>query len=398
MQRLDGSGLVGPLAPYTAGFRGWLAARGYSERTMVDKGYVVVGLNRWLGAEGIGVGALTSAVMDRFLEADPRRGVRSSQRAALPQLLAYLGEEVVVAPEPVEAPSAEGRLLEDYRRYLVAERGLSPLTVKNYQRTALWFLAEHGSADLAGLSWSEVSSFVLSAGRGRKPRTVNEIVGHLRSFLRYLHLAGQVATPLHGAAFRMPGWSDRGLPRGIPEDVAQRILGSCDRTTLGGARDFAMLVLVARLGLRAVEVARLELGDLDWRRGQVEIRGKGGARDTLPLPVEAGEALSDYLQRRGPRPRCRQVFLHVHASASPGVAATNVAEAMRRACQRAGVHDTGTHRFRHALATAMLARGAGLAEIGQVLRHQDLGVTATYAKVDVASLMTVAKPWPGRRG
>jgi len=260
-------------------------------------------------------------------------------------------------------------------------------------------LAEHGCrADLADVTWSEVSTFVLSAGHGRKPRTVNEIVGHLRSFLRFLYLSGQVATPLYGAAFRMPGWSDRGLPRGIPDDVAQRIVGSCDRTTLGGTRDFAMLVLVARLGLRAVEVARLELGDLDWRRGEVEIRGKGGALDTLPLPVEVGEALSDYLQRRGRHPRCRQVFLHVHASASPGLSATNVAEAMRRACQRAGVADTGTHRFRHALATAMLARGAGLAEIGHVLRHQDLGVTATYAKVDIASLMTVAKPWPGRRG
>ncbi len=179
----------------------------------------------------------------------------------------------------------------------------------------------------------------------------------------------------------------------MPRTDVERLLASCDRATLRGARDFAMLMLLARLGLRSVEVARLDLSDLDWRAGELVVRGKARREDRLPLPRDVGDALAAYLVLRGERD-ARHVFLTVKAPTRP-IRADLVGDVVQRACLAAGVSHVGAHRLRHALATELLRAGASLTGISQVLRHSDLATTAIYAKVDLGRLRQVARPWPG---
>jgi len=175
--------------------------------------------------------------------------------------------------------------------------------------------------------------------------------------------------------------------------AVQLLLDGCDRRCDVGVRDFAIMILLARLGLRSVEVVRLERADVDWRAGELVVRGKGRRRDRLPLPVEVGEALVAYLSRR-PSSEAAEVFVTCRAPRGP-IRADLVGDVVERACRRVGLPRVGPHRLRHALAADLLRQGAGLLAIGQVLRHQDLGTTALYAKVDLAVLRTVAQPWPG---
>ena len=190
------------------------------------------------------------------------------------------------------------------------------------------------------------------------------------------------------------GWQQTRLPRGIDRAQVERIITSCDRSTDAGRRDYAILVLLARLGLRAREVADLELDDLDWRAGEISVTGKGRTRDRLPLPAEVGEGLVDYLRHGRPEGGSRALFRLVCPPFGP-MTMTGVRAVLRRACWRVGLADTGAHPFRHTLATDMLARGGSLTEIGQVLRHADVATTAIYAKVDRNGLSALALPWPG---
>jgi integrase len=209
-----------------------------------------------------------------------------------------------------------------------------------------------------------------------------------------LYLQGLTPRPLGAAVPPVAGWRDTGVPKGIPAGDVQRLPGSCDRQDPAGIRDYAILMLVARLGLRSAEVARLELGDIDWRAGQVTLRGKANQQDGMPLPCDVGEALAAYLSQARPATPLRQVFLAARApmrAIPPGL----VSGVTRRACGRAGLPRVGAHRLRHTLATQMLRRGATIVEVSQVLRHRDLATTAIYAKVDFATLRTVAQPWPG---
>ena len=190
------------------------------------------------------------------------------------------------------------------------------------------------------------------------------------------------------------GWHDTGIPVGLAAADVQRLLDGCDRASPTGIRNFAILMLVARLGLRSVEVARLELGDIDWRAGEIQIAGKARRRDRLPLPHDVGEALTAYLRKVRPATSNRQVFLMLKAPIRP-IRPDLVGDVTRWACRRAGLPEVGPHRLRHALATEMLRRGAKLVEISQVLRHRDLATTAVYAKVDLDALRRIAQPWPG---
>ncbi|MFE3732929.1 tyrosine-type recombinase/integrase [Nocardia sp. NPDC059154] len=189
------------------------------------------------------------------------------------------------------------------------------------------------------------------------------------------------------------GWRDAGIPRAIPDEHVRRILDACDRTDRVGIRNFAILMLVARLGLRSIEVARLELADIDWRSGRIMLRSRAGRDEGLPLPVNVGEALAAYLSLARPETSIRQVFLAVKAPAR-GIGAGMVADITHRACDVAGLARVGPHRLRHSLATRMLRGGASMVEVSQVLRHRDRATTAIYAKVDFEVLRTVAQPWP----
>ena len=251
-----------------------------------------------------------------------------------------------------------------------------------------------GRRGLESLSGTDVVAFLLAESERLCTGSVKGRVGELRSLLRFLYLQGLTPRPLAAAVPPVAGWRDTGVPKAIPAGDVQRMLDSCDRGDPLGIRDYAMLMLVARLGLRSAEVARLELGDIDWRAGQVTLHGKAGHQDAMPLPCAVGEALAGYLSQARPATPLRQVFLAARApvrAIPPGL----VSDVTHRACDRAGLRRVGAHRLRHTLATQMLRRGATIVEVSQVLRHRDLATTAIYAKVDFAALRTVAQPWPG---
>jgi integrase/recombinase XerD len=250
---------------------------------------------------------------------------------------------------------------------------------------------------LSRLSASDVVRFVQRQAPQLHLKRAKLLTSALRSFLRYARYRGEVALDLAAAVPVVANWSMPSIPRAIGADQARQLLASIDRRTAIGLRDYAVLLLLARLGLRSGEVAFLELDDIDWDAGQVSIRGKGGQCSALPLPPDVGEAIAAYLFRGRPRSSDRRVFLRSRAPVRGFMSQVAIGSIVRHALQRTGIQapTTGAHQFRHALATQMLHHGASLAEIGEVLRHRSPQTTTIYAKVDLTALRTLALPWPG---
>lgn len=390
---------AGALGPQVEGYRAWLVQQGYTPGTIKNMLNDLGRVGRWSVAEGLEAAQLDEERMGTFLTARRAAGHRRipGTRAMAP-LLSYLREAgVVAAAEPVVTPL--GALLRRYRSWLIQERGLAASTVLRYGDTARRFLQEQASAEEgfepAGLSGVDITAFLLRECGRVSAGSAKGRVAELRSILRFLHVEGCTALPLGAAVPPVGGWRFATLP---PPTMAgadvQRLLDCCDRSSAVGIRNFAIMTLVARLGLRSIEVARLQLRDVDWRAGELVVRGKGRRQDRLPLPAEVGEALAAYLScGRAPK-GARHVFLTCRAPRGP-IRADLVGDVVKRACASAGLPRVGPHRLRHALAAELLRRGAGLAAISQVLRHQDLATTALYAKVDLDALRHVAQPWPG---
>jgi site-specific recombinase XerD len=385
------------MGPYVEGFQAKLLASGYTAGTVRNMLKDVGSLGRWMDREGVAVGDL-AAVIGAFLGDLRSRGMRRvpSVRSFHP-LLEYLRNEGVLA-EPAVALTPVELLMADYRRYLVVDRGLAGPTVLRYEKLARRFLVERASEDADGfvekLTGAHVIAFLLSESTRVSVGAAKGRVAELRSLLRFLYVTGRTPLPLAVAVPPVAGWRDTGVPATITAGEVQRLLEGCDRSGPVGVRDFAILMLVARLGLRSAEVARLQLADIDWRAGLVTVRGKGRRADCLPLPCDVGQALADYLSTGRAATPLRQVFLACKAPAR-GIRPDLVSDVTRRACDRAGLPRVGAHRLRHSLATEMLRRGAALVEVSQVLRHRDLATTAIYAKVDFDTLRRVAQPWPG---
>lgn len=388
----------GRMGPYVEGFEASLLKAGYTSSSVRNILKDVGVLGRWMAQQDVEVDGLSPAVISEFIRDLRARGRRRvpGPRAFNP-LLSYLRSQGVLG-ESVPPSGPVEVLLTDYRRWLVGERGLADATVLRYESCARRFLlarAEQVGGDgVRGMSGADVVAFLthectrvsVGAAKGR--------VAELRSLLRFLYVTGRTALPLATAVPPVAGWHDTGVPVGISAEDVQRLLDGCDRTDPVGVRDFALLTLVARLGLRSVEVARLELTDIDWRAGRILVRGKGSRKDYLPLPWDVGEALAAYLAKARRTHQSRQVFLCCKAPVR-GIRPDLVSDVTRRACDRAGVPRVGAHRLRHALASELLRRGAALVDVSQVLRHRDLATTAIYAKVDITRLRTIAAPWPG---
>lgn len=390
----------GPLEPYAEGLRGELERQGYTPLSAAGHVRLVAHLSRWMIRDGLSVSVLTPATVDTYFAERRAAGYCSSLTArSLRPLLDYLQElRVVEASEPVSATSPSELLLDRYRDYLLTERGLAGSTVELNVRMIRPFLANQlwadGQLDLLRLSAGEVGAFVVAQSRAR-PRSVGRMVTALRSLLRFLHVDGVIDRPLAVAVPSVASWSLSGLPKTLSSHQVAALLISCDRGTSTGCRDFAILTLLVRLGLRAGEVAALALEDIDWRRGEIIVRGKGNRHDRLPLPSDVGSAIVDYLRHARPgRAHGRTVFVWSHA---PYRALTSnaITTVVANAGHRAGIGLIGAHRLRHTAATAMLHAGGSLAEIGQVLRHRRVLTTAIYAKVDLQALRLVARPWPG---
>ena len=383
-----------PLSPWAAGYERWLAARGYARWSVRKRVCQLATLSSWLDREGLAVGELNEQRAEVFLGSRREAGYVTWVTSRCMELpLAYL-REVGAVPSAAVVVSDEpwSELLADYRDYLVQERGLALLTVVSYERIARLFL-EQQLGELESLTAAAVSGFLARECPRRSVSGARDLVGRLRPFLRYLHVAGLIETPLMWAVPGVADLRDRSLSRGVEPRVVSRLLASCDRRRTVGRRDYAILLLLIRLGLRAGEVAAMRLEDLDWRTGELVVRGKGDRRDRLPLPVDVGQALASYLQRRGPS-ELRAVFLRMRAPAG-ALTRIGVCSVVQDACVRAGVPPVGAHRLRHTAATAMLREGASLTEIALVLRHREIKTTAQYAKVDRARLRPLAMPWPG---
>jgi site-specific recombinase XerD len=290
--------------------------------------------------------------------------------------------------------SAADDLVADYHEWLVSERGLAASTIKYYVDDARQFLGEQDGRELADLAFSDVRAFMVRECARRTTGSARKLATSLRSLLRYLHLAGITNAELAQAVPAPKHWRGSWLPRGLSAEEVAAVVVASDRDTATGRRDYAIVVILARLGLRAAEVAALSLDDLDWSRGEIIVRGKANHTERLPLPVDVGEALVAYLRHGRPQASCRSLLLRA-AGPKVGLSPLAVSNVVRRACVRAGLAPQGAHRLRHSAATALLRAGGSMDEVSQVLRQHASQVTAHYAKVDFDRLRTLALPWPG---
>ena len=389
----------GSIGPFVEGFRAWLLELSYTPATVHNMLTVAGQLGRWLASEGVDVADLDAGEIEAFRLARRDAGfVRVPTVRALAPLLRYLRGEGEVRVEALVPLTPVEDLMVDYHDWLVIERGLADRTVRRYERLARRFLRERAGATgdrfVTDLNGADVIGFLVRESSRLNVGAAKGCVGELRSLLKFLYVKGFTPLALATVVPQVAGWHDTSVPNGLARSDVDRLLASCDRGTSGGARDHMILLLVARLGLRSIEVARLELGDVDWRAGEIAIRGKARRHDRLPLPCDVGEALSTYLCDWRPATTARELFLTISAPRR-AIPSGVVSDITYRACERSGVRKVGAHRLRHALATEMLRAGATLTEVSQVLRHRDLATTAIYAKVDLVTLRRVAAPWPG---
>ncbi len=381
----------GPLEPWAQEFASGLARLGYALSAIRPVLFVFAFVSHWLGTRRLRPGDVTAEHVERL-----RRARRSDGYArSLSKVLRFLRGAGVVPPErPIIRRTGLDRLLDRYREYLADVRGLSGGVVRWYCILAGRFLeGRPRHAHLRRLAADEVREFLRQEARGFSSGHAGWVASALRSLLRFLHADGRIPSSLVDAVPAISRWRGASLPQALTPGAVRRVLRSCDRRTLMGRRDFAVLMLLVRLGLRAGEVVRLELDALDWRHGEVVVHGKGRTLARLPIPQDVGQALSAYLVRR-PRVDSRALFLRSRAPLRP-LTQPAITHLVAQASKRAGLARMHPHQLRHTLATEMLRRGATLAQIAQVLRHRSLTTTALYAKVDRVALRELAQPWPG---
>ena len=391
----------GPLGSYVDAYAARLQEQGYSEESTRTQIRCVADFSRWLKRRGIAADDVDDQALTRFLKYRQRhRHLTRSDASALQKLLALLRERHIARPMPVQRHlNPLARIERDFERYLTQERGRSRSTLLNYQLFIRQFLQERfqgGAIRLAALTAADVMEFVQRHARDYGVKRTKLMPTALRAFLRFLHLRGDIVCDLAAAVPTVACWSFATLPKFLARGDVQRVLTACRRDSRVGRRNYAILQLLARLGLRAGEIVTLTLEDIDWEAARIRLHSKCQRLDELPLPDPVGRAIAEYL-RHG-RPRCpdRRLFIRERAPIQGFANASAVSTVVRRALARAGIESThkGAHVFRHTLATEMLAHGASLHEIGQLLRHQNPETTMIYAKVDVAALRHLAPPWP----
>lgn len=356
----------------------------------------------WLTATGSGLADIEEALVAQYLaERWRHRPRRSRDTLALARLLSFLREASVIAPRPTPSRDPREDLLVAYAFYMEHQRGLTPGSIASHVWFLRPFVQELGiatTADLARLSARKVAAYVARHASDGGATTARIMCSRLRVFLRYLLVEGFITADLTAAVPSIRRRGEARLPSFMPLEEVQRVLDSCDRTAATGRRDYAILLLLARLGLRACEVARLNLDDFDWRAGQFTVHGKGRKTAIMPLPSDVGEAITDYLQHGRPRSGSRQLFLraiapHIGFKGAPGI--QTVAHLAIGRAGITGLARRGSHAFRHSLATSLLRSGASLTEIGQLLRHEQHDTTRIYAKVDLDGLRPLGLPWLG---
>jgi len=392
---------LGPCAGYLNAYTKLIKERGYSPVSVQTQVQLIRRFSQWLRRGHAAIRALDESVVERFLRRfQSADSARRGDAATLYRYLQVLRDQGATRRPKKPVLSPRQRLTTNYGRYLLEERGLTQATVVNYVPFIDQFLAarfQKSSCKLSQLRARDVTDFVRSQVHKLSPGRAQLLVTALRSFLRYLRHQGTITTDLNACVPAVARWSFATLPKFLPAGTVQRVLDRNDRPTSIGRRDYAILLLLARLGLRACEIVALNLDDIDWDNARITIRSKGGRWAQLPLPTDVGEALAVYLRHGRSSCSCRRVFIRDRAPRIGFANSIAVSTLVMRALARAGVNSArkGAHLFRHSLATDMLRQGASLDEIGELLRHKSPNTTAIYAKVDLPALRPLALPWPG---
>jgi integrase/recombinase XerD len=393
----------GPLTRYIGSFAEAVRKQGYALDSIHRQVLLAACFSRWLKQNGVAVRSICSDHPVRYLRYRARH-VRPCRgdAAALRHLIDFLRREGVIAAEKISVrrlTSAE-RYAQTYEQYLREARALAGATIVNYVPFVRDFLEDrfgHGQVRLSRLCAGDVVGFVQRQAPRLHMKRAKLMTTALRSFLHYARYRGELTRDLAAAVPIVANWSMSSIPRAISADHVRQLLASIDRRTAMGRRDYAVLLLLARLGLRASEVAFLELDDIDWNTGRLYVRSKGAHRLELPLPTEVGKALVAYLRHGRALSTSRRVFLRAKAPIRGFRGACGIGCIVRHSLKRAGIcaPTTGAHQFRHGLATEMLRQGASLSEIGELLGHRHPQTTKIYTKVDLNALRTLALPWPG---
>jgi site-specific recombinase XerD len=363
---------------------------------------VVSGLLGWIRRRHCKLADLDERTVELYLRYRARRqSIQPGDRAALKRWLSVLRKEGAIAPAVPPPLTSHDRIFKEFDAYLRTERGLAPRSIIRHLPTIRRFLREvcpTGDDDLGKISQEDVIRYIERHAQDWSPRTGKAMCWSLRAFLRYLHHRGLNPHALAGCVPSMRQWKLATLPTYLSAAQVQKALDGCDRATAMGRRDYAILMMLAKLGLRANEVATLTLDDIDWRTGEMTVHAKGRQRARMPIPRDVGAAVVAYLRHSRPKSSCRRLFVRTlapHIGFASGCAISMIAKA---ALDRVGIEDCahrGAHIFRHSLATELLRAGATLSEIGQLLRHESHDTTRTYAKVDIEALRTLSLPWPG---
>ena len=392
----------GPLGIHVDAYEALLREHGYSRGSTYVHLHIVADFSRWLRRRRLDVGDVDECTVERYLQSRRRFVDRYRGASFVPyKFLGMLRDQGIVNHKsmPVAVDACEVAIA-NFKQYLAQERGLSVSIQSDYTGFAHQFLRERfgrGSLDLSALSATDVTGFIRRHAHERSARSAQHIVGSLRAFLRYLRYRGEITTDLAACVPTVANWSLSTLPKFLQSGQVQQVLDHCDRRSAVGLRNYAILLLLARLGLRACEIVAMTLEDIDWKAGHLIVRGKGGQRAQMPLPAEVGRAVAVYLRKGRPSCASRRLFIREHAPRVGFANSAAVSTLVQRALADAGVDSphTGAYVFRHSLATEMLRQGASLGEIGQLLRHAHPDTTQIYAKVDVRALRPLALRWPG---
>ena len=363
---------------------------------------VVGGLLRWIDSRCCALADLDEHIVERYLRYRAgRQTIQPGDRRALERWLMLLREEQAIATAAPPSLTPHDRIFQEFDEYLRTERGLAPRSIVRHLPTIRQFLHEvcpAGANDLGKISRESVVGFIVRHAQDWSPKTGKVMCWSVRAFLRYLHHKGLHPASLADCVPSIRRWKLATLPTYLSAAEVQKALDGCDRTTAMGRRDYAILMMLAKLGLRADEVATLTLDNIDWRAGELLVRAKGRQRVRMPMPPDVGAAVVAYLRDGRPRSSSRRLFVRTLAPHVGFASGTSITWIAKSALDRAGIEGCahrGAHIFRHSLATELLRSGATLSEIGQVLGHQSHDTTRIYAKVDIAALRTLSLPWPG---
>lgn len=363
---------------------------------------VVGNLLAWMTSHRTKLSSLDERMVERYLRHQgAKRTIQFDDRAALKRWLLTLRAVGTIAPAPVPMNTPLQQILAEFGDYLRSERGLTVKTIAHHQPAIRRFLFEvcpGGVSDLGKIKQDEVIRYVECHAQDGSPKSAKLMCWSLRAFLRYLHHTGLNPHALAGCVPSIRQWNLVGLPTYLSAALVQKVLDSCDRASAVGRRDFAILLMLSKLGLRADEVATLTLNDIDWRTGEMLVRAKGRQRARMPIASDVGAGVAAYLQDGRPKSSCRQLFLRSLAPHTGFSSASAITMIAKTALKRAGIQGyahQGAHIFRHSLATELLRSSATLSEIGQLLRHKNQDTTRIYAKVDIEALRTLSLPWPG---